>query len=168
MKPTQLPLVETMKEEDFDFADSAFFSPEELTKMENAIDEAQPVLREPLPNPYAYGPNQDSKYQKDRQLKFKKAIKDPDSPVGMKVIELDNEIDKVITSATISAGANLYQIQQILSNPHHGDFNAYLEWKGISKTNAYRFINSYKLVVPNGNNYQILEALPIRDRKSHV
>ena len=131
MKPTQLPLVETMKEEDFDFADSAFFSPKEL--------------------------------ETTKEMKFREAIADPNSPEAIKVIQLSREADGVISTANIKVGEIYYEIQQILSNPRNGSFTAFLEWKGLKYNTVYRAINAYKFTFANGENkLELLESVPVR------
>ena len=100
--------------------------------------------------------------EQQEETLFKQAIADPDSPEGRRVLELTNEIENEYVKVIVSTGAKYAEIQNILSNPRNGSFTAYLEWKGLAKSNVYRLINSYNFIVSNGHNKELIESLPIR------
>ena len=97
-----------------------------------------------------------------KELKFREAIADIDSPVGIKVIQLAKEADKIMVSANIGVGEIYYEIQQLLSNPKNGSFTAFLEWRGLNYRTVYRAINAYKFTLTNGQSMEMLETLPTR------
>lgn len=59
---------------------------------------------------------------------------------------LSNQLDGVYQNYQVVVGEILYKAQQELSSYGDGLFGKWVESKGISKTNSYNYINSYKFV----------------------
>lgn len=63
-----------------------------------------------------------------------------------KLKALSNQLDGIYQNYSIAVGEVLYQAQQELSSYGDGTFGKWVESKGISKSNSYNYINSYKFV----------------------
>ncbi|MGF3113744.1 hypothetical protein [Facklamia sp. P9177] len=59
---------------------------------------------------------------------------------------LSNQLDGIYQNYSIEVGCVLYQAQQELANYDGGTFQKWVESKGFSKSNAYNYINNFKLV----------------------
>lgn len=59
---------------------------------------------------------------------------------------LSNQLDGIYQNYSVAVGEVLYQAQQELSSYDGGTFQKWVESKGISKSNAYNYINNYRLV----------------------
>ena len=69
------------------------------------------------------------------------------SPESSNVLKaLSNQLDGVYQNYQVVVGEILYKAQQELSSYGDGLFGKWVESKGISKTNSYNYINSYKFV----------------------
>lgn len=69
------------------------------------------------------------------------------SPESSNVLKaLSNQLDGVYQNYQVIVGEILYKAQQELSSYGDGLFGKWVESKGISKTNSYNYINSYKFV----------------------
>lgn len=79
------------------------------------------------------------------------SIKDFDytgiSPSSSKVLKaLSNQLEGVYQNYQVIVGEILYKAQQELANYGDGLFGKWVESQGISKSNAYNYINAYKFV----------------------
>ena len=63
-----------------------------------------------------------------------------------KLKALSNQLDGVYQNYQVEVGGILYQAQQELSGYGNGTFGKWVESKGISKSNSYNYINTYKFV----------------------
>lgn len=63
-----------------------------------------------------------------------------------KLKALSNQLDGIYQNYSIAVGEVLYQAQQELASFDGGTFQKWVESMGISKSNAYNYINSYRLV----------------------
>ena len=68
------------------------------------------------------------------------------SDTAYKLRGLGNQLDGIYHNYSIAVGEVLYQAQQVLANHDNGVFGQWVESKGISRRNAYNYINSYKVV----------------------
>lgn len=69
------------------------------------------------------------------------------SPSSSKVLKaLSNQLDGVYQNYRVIVGEILYKAQQELASYGDGLFGQWVESQGISKTNSYNYINSYKFV----------------------
>lgn len=59
---------------------------------------------------------------------------------------LSDQLDGIYQNYSVAVGKVLYQAQQELANYDGGTFQRWVESKGISKSNAYNYINNYRLV----------------------
>lgn len=68
------------------------------------------------------------------------------SDTAYKLRGLGNQLDGIYHNYSVAVGEVLYQAQQALANHDNGVFGQWVESKGISRRNAYNYINSYKVV----------------------
>jgi len=136
MKPTQLPLVETMNEEDFDFADSAFFSPEELKEMNKPIEKSKS-----MGELYPFIPF--------------------GTPEGAELAQLHSKIINATGDFFTEVGLYFKQAQNLMANHRNGNFQAFIESCGYTKQTVHNLIGRYNLIVQNLDNKQLIEQLPL-------
>lgn len=65
---------------------------------------------------------------------------------AQKLKALSNQLDGIYQNYSIAVGEVLYKSQQELASYGNGIFGQWVESKGISKSNAYNYINAYKFV----------------------
>lgn len=65
---------------------------------------------------------------------------------AQKLKALSNQLDGIYQNYSIAVGEVLYKSQQELAGYGNGIFGQWVESKGISKSNAYNYINAYKFV----------------------
>lgn len=63
-----------------------------------------------------------------------------------KLQALSNQLDGIYQNYSVVVGEVLYKAQQELASYDNGTFQKWVASKGISKSNAYNYINSYRLV----------------------
>lgn len=63
-----------------------------------------------------------------------------------KLQALSNQLDGIYQNYSVVVGEVLYKAQQELASYDSGTFQKWVASKGISKSNAYNYINSYRLV----------------------
>ena len=81
-----------------------------------------------------------------------------------KLKALSNQLDGIYQNYSIAVGEVLYQAQQELASFDGGTFQKWVESMGISKSNAYNYINSYRLVqrLDNPKDKEIFLSQPQR------
>ncbi|WP_201793861.1 hypothetical protein [Escherichia coli] len=65
---------------------------------------------------------------------------------AQKLKALSNQLDGIYQNYSVVVGEVLYKAQQELASYDDGTFQKWVSSKGISKSNAYNYINSYRLV----------------------
>ncbi|MBS7137199.1 MAG: hypothetical protein KH062_02180 [Streptococcus sp.] len=65
---------------------------------------------------------------------------------AQKLKALSNQLDGIYQNYSVVVGEVLYKAQQELASYDNGTFQKWVASKGISKSNAYNYINSYRLV----------------------
>lgn len=78
------------------------------------------------------------------QLEFDYSLVSPET--SSKLRALSNQLDGIYQNYSVAVGEVLYQAQQELASYDGGTFQKWVESKGISKSNAYNYINNYRLV----------------------
>lgn len=81
-----------------------------------------------------------------------------------KLKRLSNQLDGIYQNYSVAVGEVLYQAQQELASYDGGTFQKWVESKGISKSNAYNYINNYRLVqqLDNPHKREIFLSQPQR------
>lgn len=69
-----------------------------------------------------------------------------DTGTAQKLKALSNQLDGIYQNYSVVVGEVLYKAQQELASYDNGTFQKWVASKGISKSNAYNYINSYRLV----------------------
>ena len=69
-----------------------------------------------------------------------------ETETASKLRALSNQLDGIYQNYQVEVGEVLYQAQQELSSYGNGTFGKWVESKGISRTNAFNYINVYKFV----------------------
>lgn len=65
---------------------------------------------------------------------------------AQKLKALSNQLDGIYQNYSVVVGEVLYKAQQELASYDNGTFQKWVASKGISKSNAYNYINTYRLV----------------------
>ena len=69
-----------------------------------------------------------------------------ETETAQKLKALSNQLDGIYQNYSVVVGEVLYKAQQELASYDNGTFQKWVASKGISKSNAYNYINSYRLV----------------------
>ena len=69
-----------------------------------------------------------------------------ETETAQKLKALSNQLDGIYQNHSVVVGEVLYKAQQELASYDNGTFQKWVASKGISKSNAYNYINSYRLV----------------------
>ena len=69
-----------------------------------------------------------------------------ETETAQKLKALSNQLDGIYQNYSVVVGEVLYKVQQELASYDNGTFQKWVASKGISKSNAYNYINSYRLV----------------------
>lgn len=69
-----------------------------------------------------------------------------ETETAQKLKALSNQLDGIYQNYSVVVGEVLYKAQQELASYDNGTFQKWVVSKGISKSNAYNYINSYRLV----------------------
>ena len=69
-----------------------------------------------------------------------------ETETAQKLKALSNQLDGIYQNYSVVVGEVLYKAQQELASYDNGTFQKWVASKGISKSNAYNYINTYRLV----------------------
>lgn len=83
---------------------------------------------------------------------------------AQKLKALSNQLDGIYQNYSVVVGEVLYKAQQELASYDNGTFQKWVASKGISKSNAYNYINTYRLVqqLDNPKEKEIFSKQPQR------